>query len=148
LASALDCVHATHDIALDPDTGVTTATLDLEVRAKEKTLTWVGLSMDEGLLPSAVSADGRQVTVTDSSHTPTRMLIITRSPALEAGQSTTIHLAYGGQLKCGSYPDTGAILCTKGQDFSYFAHQSVVPFIFDPAAPSDATLDALTRDLT
>lgn len=146
--SALDCEHAVHDIRLDPATGATTATLDLRIRARGKPLEAVGLTFDEGLEPTLVSADGRDAAATTSVFTPTRVVQIALSPPLAPGESTVVHVAYGGTLTCGSFPEGGSILCTKGEDFSYFGQQSIYPFIFDPAAPTSAALDAMTRDVT
>lgn len=145
--SALDCVHAKHDIRLDPQTGVMSAVLDLKIRAHGGRLAAVGLLVDEGLTLGAVSADGRSVSVADEVYAPARVIQITLSPALAAGDSTVVHVLYQGTLACGSDPDSGSILCAKGQEFSYFAHQSVIPYIYDPQAPQDATLDAMTRDI-
>lgn len=145
--SALDCEHAKHDIRLDPMTGETLATLELRVRANGKALSSIGFTIDEGLAVSSVSADGRTATLTDEVFAPSRVARIDLSPALPAGQTTTVRIAYGGTLSCGSYPEGGGVVCTKGKNFSYFAHQSVFPFLFDPDAPSTATLDALTREI-
>lgn len=146
-SSALDCEHARHDIQLDPRTGVTTATLDLRVRASGAPLSYVALSLDEGLAIGAVTADGRSAVATDTVYAPARVVKIRLSPALAPGQSTVIHVAYAGTLACGTYPEGGGILCTKGEDFSYFAHQSVIPYVFDPIDPEGAKLDAMTRDI-
>lgn len=146
-ASPLDCVHANHDIQLDPATGLTYAKLDLEVRANGNPLGAVGLSLDEGLHVGAVTVDGRTASVKDTTYSPTRIVQITFAPALKPGESTVIHVAYEGTLSCGTYPEGGGILCTKGDDFSYFAHQSVIPYLFDPSDPDGAQLDAMTRDI-
>lgn len=145
--SSLDCVHAKHDIQLDPRTGVTVAHLDLELRAQGHLLSEVGLSFDEGLELGAVSADGRVVMVNDEAHSPERMAQITLSPALKPGESTVIHVSYAGTLACGTYAEGGGIVCTKGDDFSYFGHESIIPFVFDPAVPQGDELDAMTRDI-
>ncbi|MDB5219035.1 MAG: Aminopeptidase [Myxococcaceae bacterium] len=144
--SALDCVHAKHDIQLDPKTGATTAHLDLEIRAQGHALSAVGFSLDEGLHVGAVTADGRAVTVSDEVHSPERLVQLELSPALKPGESTVLHVAYDGTLACGAY-DEGGIVCTKGEEFSYFGHQSVVPFIFDPDVRQGGELDAMTRDI-
>jgi hypothetical protein len=145
--SALDCVHARHEIDLDPQTGATSAKLDLEVRANGKDLRSVGFTIDQGLKVGAVTADGQNVTVSDTIFAPTRVVDITFATPLPAGQSTTIHLTYEGTLACGSYPESGAVVCTKGQDFSYLPHQSVIPYFFDPIDSEDQTLDGMTRDI-
>ena len=145
--SSLDCVHARHDIQLDPHTGLTDARLDLEVRALDHELGSVGLSFDEGLALGAVTADGRTVTINDETHSPQRMVQVSLSPPLRPGESTTIHVAYAGTLACGTYTEGGGIVCTKGDEFSYFGHESVIPFVFDPAVPQGAELDAMTRDI-
>jgi len=146
-SSALDCVHAKHDIRLDPMTGETTATFDLEVRAgNNKPLSAIGFTFDEGLSVTAVSADGRSATFSDQVYSPSRVARIDLSPALAAGQSTTIHLAYSGTLSCGML-STGGMVCRKGSSFSYFANQSVFPFLFDPDAPYANEYDGLTRDI-
>ncbi len=147
ILSPLHCVHARHDIQLDPRTGETVARLDLRVRANGHALTTVGLSFDQGLEVGAVTADGRTVVATESIFAPTRVVQLTLSPPLKAGESTLLHVPYAGTLECGTYPEGGGILCTKGEDFSYFAHQSVIPYVFDPADPQGATLDAMTRDI-
>jgi hypothetical protein len=145
--SSLDCVHAKHDVQLDPSTGATIARLDLEVRANGHPLSAIGLSLDEGLHVGAVTAGGRATQVNDAVYTPARIVQITFSPALKAGESTIVHIPYDGTLVCGTYPEGGGIVCTKGDDFSYFAHQSVIPYVFDPADPQGAQLDAMTRDI-
>jgi hypothetical protein len=146
--SALDCEHAVHDIRIDPVGGATNATLDLRVRANGKPLASVGLTFDEGLQVLSANADGRAALVTQAIYTPTRVVRIALSPPLPAGESTVLHVAYGGVLACGSFPEGGAVLCTKSDEFSYFGQQSVYPHFFDPADPQSATLDALTRDIT
>jgi hypothetical protein len=145
--SALDCEHAKHDIQLDPRTGATVAHLALRIRAKDRSLSSVGLSFDEGLSLGAVTAEGRSVAVEDEVYSPVRVVQLTLSPALKPGESTIVHVPYGGTLACGTYPEGGGILCTKGDDFSYFAHQSVIPYVFDPADPQGSKLDAMTRDI-
>src|SRR5262249_52367887 len=117
---ALDCLHAAHDISLDPRTGTTRATLDLEVSAVGRPLAAVGLAFDQGPRVTAVSASGRTAAATDGIYVPTRMVTIGLSPALPAGASTMIHVAYEGTLSCGNFPSSGAVVCTKGQDFSAF----------------------------
>jgi Peptidase family M1 domain len=145
--SALDCTHASHDIQLDPRTGVTVAQLDLTIRANGHSLASVGLSMDQGLALGTVTADGRTVVASDSIFEPTRIVQLVLSPALKPGESTVLHVSYAGTLACGTYPEGGGILCTTGDDFAYFAHQSVIPYVFDPADPQGASLDSLTRDI-
>ncbi len=145
--SALDCVHAKHDIALDPRTGDTTATLDLEVRAAGKPLETIAFAFDQGLTVTSAAADGRTATATDTISGVQRVVQIRFSPALADGESTTLHVSYGGTLACGANPNTGAMLCLKAEDFAYFPHQSVYPFLFDPMYPGDTTLDTLTRDI-
>jgi len=147
--SALDCEHARHDIRLDPKTGETKASLELRVRANGRPVSRVALSLDEGLHVGAVTADARTVTVDDAVYAPTRIVELRLSPALAAGQSTVIRVPYEGTLACGTYPEGGGVLCTKADDFSYFAHQSVVPYIFDPTnyQGGASTLDAMTREI-
>ena len=145
--ASLNCEHANHDIQLDPRTGATVAHLDLRVRANGQALSTIGLSLDQGLMVGTVTADGHAVVATQSIFAPTRVVQLTLSPALKPGESTVVHVPYAGTLECGTYPEGGGMLCTKGDDFSYFAHQSVIPFIFDPADPQGATLDAMTRDI-
>ena len=145
--SALDCVHARHVIQLDPRTGATFAQLELTIRAAGRPLSAVGISLDEGLRIGTVTADGRGASVNEAVYTPARVAQIVLSPALKAGESTVVHIPYEGTLACGTYPEGGGILCTKGEDFSYFAHQSVIPYVFDPADPQGAQLDAMTRDI-
>lgn len=147
--SPLDCEHAAHDVRFDPKTGVTTATMDLRVRAKGGLLTSIGLSIDTGLKVGAVTASGnRTASVTDKVYAPARLVEIRLSPPLEAGQSAVVHVPYEGTLECGTYPDGSGLVCTKGEDFSYFAHQSIIPYVFDPlAAQGGADLDVMTRDI-
>jgi hypothetical protein len=145
--SALDCLHAKHEIRLDPRTGETTAHLDLRVRAAGQALSAVGLSFDEGLELGAVTADGRTAAVSEAVYRPARVVEIVLSPPLLPGESTVLHVAYAGKLACGTYPEGGGILCTKGDDFSYFAHQSIIPYVFDPADPQSSKLDAMTREI-
>lgn len=147
--SPLDCEHAKHDIEFDPRSGVTTASLDLRVKAKNGPLTRIGLSLDQGLTLKTVTVDGgRTATVTDKIYKPARIVDIKLSPPLEVGQSTVIHVPYEGTLECGTYPEGGGIVCTKGEDFSYFAHQSIIPYVFDPLDPTGGSdLDAMTREI-
>ncbi len=147
MRSALDCEHANHDVALDPATGVTTAHFDLRVRAEGRALSSIGFSMDQGLAPSTITASGREVVVSEAVVEPIRVVQLTFSPALEPGESTWIHIPYGGTLACGTYPEGGGILCAKGIDFSYFAHQSLIPYVFDPSDRESTTLDAMTRNI-
>jgi hypothetical protein len=145
--SALDCEHAKHDITLDPNTGATTATLELRVKAKGKAISAVGLTIDEGLEIGKVTASDRSASAVDSVFAPTRVVRVDLSPALEPGTETVLTVPYSGTLSCGASPDTGTVVCSKGGDFSYFAHQSIFPYIFDPDAPSSFELDGLTRDI-
>lgn len=147
--SPLDCQHATHDIAFDPASGVTTATLDLRVKAKSGPLSRIGLSLDQGLELANVTVDGgRTATVSDKIYKPARIVEIKISPPIEVGQTATIRVPYAGTLECGTYPEGGGVVCTKAEDFSYFAHQSIVPYVFDPLDPTGGSdLDAMTRDI-
>jgi Peptidase family M1 domain len=145
--SALDCVHAAHDVRLDPVTGATTAELALEIRANGSSLAAVAFTLDEGLSIDAVSAEARALSVTEGVFTPARVVQIALSPPLAPGESTTIHVKYSGTLACSASPESGAVGCTKGADFSSFSHRSVFPFLFDPAAPDDAVLDGMTREV-
>jgi hypothetical protein len=145
--SALDCIHATHDIQLEPASGATIAHLDLKIRADRRALSSVGLSLDEGLRIGNVTADGRAAVVDETVSSPARIVQISLSPALKPGESTVVHIPYDGTLACGTYPEGGGIVCSKSDDFSYFAHQSVIPYVFDPADPQGSQLDAMTRDI-
>jgi hypothetical protein len=146
--SALDTLHAKHDIRLDPRNGATTAFLALTIKANGKALNAVGLSLDEGLTIGQVTTDdGRAATLTQQVYTPSRVVRIDLNPALEAGDTTTVTIPYSGTLKCAASPDGGNVSCTKGRDFSYFAQSSVIPYLYDPDAPYDYALDALTRDI-
>jgi Peptidase family M1 domain len=145
-ASAMDCVHATHDITLDPVTGETTATLELRVKAVGKALAAVGFAVDEGLEAGAATATNREATVGQSISAPMRIVQITLSPALAPGQETVITVPYRGTLSCAPAAGSAAV-CSKSDAFSYFAHQSVFPYIYDPDAPDNFVLDALTRDI-
>ncbi|MBS2013209.1 MAG: hypothetical protein JST00_10000 [Deltaproteobacteria bacterium] len=147
--SPLDCEHASHDIRFDPRSGDTVATLDLRVRAKKGPLSRIGLSLDQGLAIGAVTVDdGRTATVTDKIYKPARLVEIKLSPPLEPGQTAVVHVPYQGTLECGAYPEGGGVVCTKGEDFSYFAHQSIVPYVFDPLDPTGGSdLDAMTRNI-
>lgn len=145
--SALDCEHAKHEITLDPATGATSATLELRVRAKGKALSSIGLSLDEGLEVGTVTANGRSASSVDAVFAPARVVRVDLSPPLEPGAETTLTVPYSGTLSCGASPDSGAVVCSKGSDFSYFAHRSIFPYIFDPEAPGSFKLDALTRDV-
>lgn len=145
--SSLDCVHASHDIALDPGSGATTAKLELEVRANGGSLDAVGLMIDEGLTVSSVAADGRRATARDAVSSPSRVVTIDLTPPLAPGERTKLHVSYGGTLACGASVDSGAIVCSKGQEFSYFSHQSIFPYLFDPRSAADATLDTMTREI-
>jgi hypothetical protein len=146
VTSALDCVHATHDITIDPKTGVTTATLELRVKATGKALTSIGLSLDQGLEPGTVTASDRDAAVAHDVMAPMRIARIDLTPALEPGQETVITMPYSGTLSCAP-SETSAIVCSKSGDFAYLAQQSVFPYIYDPHAPESVHLDTLTRDI-
>lgn len=145
--SPLDCIHASHDLELDPRTGATTATLELVVRARGGPLGAVGFLIDEGLSVRSVTSEGREATARDAVAAPTRAVEVALSPPVADGESATIRVAYGGTLACSSSPESGALVCKKGASFSYFSHQSVFPFLFDPTTPDDASLDTMTRDI-
>jgi hypothetical protein len=145
-ASTLDCEHAKHDVTLDAATGATTASMDLRVRAKGGSLVSVGLSFDQGLVLGNVTVPGRTVAVNQADYAPITVAYLDISPAIPAGETATIHIEYQGTLSCA--PDkAGEIICAKGRDFSYFAHQSVIPYLFDPQQPYDTTMDAMTREI-
>lgn len=144
--SALDCEHAKHDITLDHTTGATTATLELRIRANGRPVSEVGLTFDDGLVVETVTSPGRTVSFQRISSPPLGVAYIDLTPAIPTGETATIHVSYAGTLGCAAL-ESGALICTKNRDFSYFAHQSVIPYIFDPAAPYDTKLDAMTREI-
>lgn len=141
----LDAVDAKHDITLDPSTGVVTATLDLQVRASGRALGSVGLAFDKGLTVSAVSATGRSVTTQDQIYGDDRVLVVTFTTELPEGAETTVHVEYAGTLACTK--ESGTAACAKGRAFNYFAHGSIVPFIYDPTDNQNSAHDGLTREL-
>ncbi|HVJ92935.1 MAG TPA: hypothetical protein VM580_24205, partial [Labilithrix sp.] len=145
--SALDCQHATHDITLHPTTGATSATLELRIRAVGKPLAAIGFSLDEGLAVDSVSATERSTSVSQAIFSPVRALSVGLSPALLPGEETTISLHYEGTLACAA-TDGGNPICSKSNDFSYFARESVFPYIYDPELPASLAFDGLTRDIT
>ncbi|HVH43542.1 MAG TPA: M1 family aminopeptidase, partial [Labilithrix sp.] len=55
-------------------------------------------------------------------------------------------LEYAGTLSCGPH-ERGAKICSRDPNFSYFAHESIFPFIFDPESPESFAFDGLTRDV-
>jgi hypothetical protein len=145
ITSTMDCVHATHDITLDPTTGVSSATLELRVKADGGPLASVGFLVDEGLDVGEITASDRDAAVGSAVASPARIVRVDLSPALQPGQETVVKMSYSGTLSCGSVAT--AAVCAKGADFSYFAHQSVFPYVFDPNAPESVILDGLTRDI-
>jgi len=144
--SALDCEHATHDITLDPETGVTKATLQLQVKATHSPLASVSFAFDAGLETEGIWATDRKVIVGQAMLAPMRVVRVDLDPPLAPGASTVITMPYAGTLSCAT-ADGGSITCSKGAEFSYFAHQSIFPYVFDPEAPEDFVLDGLTRDI-
>lgn len=144
--SALDCEHATHDITLDPATGATAATLELRVRAAGAKLASVSFAVDAGLEPGTITATRRETSVAQAVFAPMRVVRVDLEPALAPGEETLITMPYAGTLSCAS-AERGAVLCAKGGDFSYFAHQSIFPYIFDTDAPDSFVFDGLTRDI-
>lgn len=144
--SALDCEHATHDITLDPETGTTQATLTLQVKASHAPLASVSFAFDAGLEAEGTWATDRKVMIGQAMLGPMRVVRVDLDPPLEPGASTVITMPYSGTLSCAT-ADGGAIACAKGAAFSYFAHQSIFPYVFDPEAPEDFVLDGLTRDI-
>ncbi len=145
-SSALDCVHAVHDITVDPATGVTTGSIELRVKAVGEPLRSVGFVIDDGLRPGDVEATGRDVSVVDAVFKPTRVVRIDFTRRLAPGEETVVTMQYSGTLSCGA-PSSGPALCSKNKTFSYFAHKSIFPYIFDPEAPASVVLDGLTRDI-
>lgn len=147
-AGALDTQHAKHDIALDPMTGEVTATMELRIRANGKAVSSVGFVMDEGLSTASVTAtNGRAASFSDEVYAPSRVTSVAFTPALEPGEETTLTISYSGTLACGAYPEGQGVVCTKGKTFSYFAHQSIFPYLYDPESPYATGLDSLTRDI-
>jgi hypothetical protein len=145
-ASALDCEHATHDITLDPVSGVTNATLTLRMRAKGKEVSSVSFGLDRGLEAGAVTVENRDTTLAEAVFGPMRVLRVDFAPALAAGQETILTLPYSGTLACAPAQST-AVSCAKSADFAYLAQQSVFPYIFDTEAPESAVFDGMTRDI-
>lgn len=144
--STMDCEHAKHDITLDASTGATNAYMDLRIRGKGGSVSRVGMSYDDGLVVGTVTSPGRTVNVQQATFAPVGVAYLDISPPIAAGESATIHVEYQGTLGC-TPRESGSLVCAKGRDFSYFAHQSVIPFLFDPAQPYDTALDAMTRDI-
>ncbi|HVH43421.1 MAG TPA: hypothetical protein VM925_13800, partial [Labilithrix sp.] len=94
--SALDAVHAAHDITLDPASGETQATLELRAKAVGKPLSAIQFSFDEGLEIGKVSASDRATSVADAVFAPTRAVHVTLDPPLPAGEETIVTLEYAG----------------------------------------------------
>jgi hypothetical protein len=143
----LDCQHAKHDITLDPMSGATSATLELNVRASGGALDSIGLVLDEGLEIHEVTAMDRATDFADAVYSPLRVARIVLSPALAPETSTVVRVTYSGSLSCGASAETNTMVCAKGRDFSYFAHQSIFPYVFDPQAPESSAFDGLTREI-
>lgn len=144
--SALDCLHAAHDITLDPVTGATKAKLDLRVKAQNKALRAVGFVIDEGLEAGKVTATNRDAVAADAVFAPSRVVRVDLSPALAPGEEAVVTLNYSGTLSC-ARPSSGAVTCSTSARFSYFAHKSIFPYVFDPEAPDNVVLDGLTREI-
>ncbi|MBX3260571.1 MAG: hypothetical protein KF782_12830 [Labilithrix sp.] len=144
--SALDCVHATHDITLDPTTGVTSAILELRVRAAGAALASISFAVDAGLEPGTITATRRETSSAQAVFAPMRVIRVDLEPALAPGEETVVTMPYAGTLSCAS-AERGAVLCAKGADYSYFAHQSIFPYVFDTEAPDSFVFDGLTRDI-
>ncbi len=145
--SALDCVHATHDIAIDPGTGKTDATLELRVRAVGKALGSVSFTFDAGLEPGTVTASGgHEVAVAQDTFSGTRVVRVDLAPALAPDEEAIVKVPYAGTLACGRSSTAGTV-CSKSTDFAYLAQHSIFPFIYDTEAPESAVFDGLTRDI-
>ena len=145
---ALDTQHAKHDIKLDPMTGETVATMELTIKANGKALSTIGFTMDEGLSVTSITmTGGRAASFSDEIYAPSRVTNVLFEPGLQAGEETTLTIAYSGTLACGAYPEGQGVVCTKGKTFSYFAHQSIFPFLYDPQSPYSTGLDSLTREI-
>jgi hypothetical protein len=145
---ALDAQHAKHDIELDPMTGATVATMELRIKASGKALSALGFVMDEGLSVTSVSlTGGRSASFSDEIYSPSRVTNVVFDPGLQPGEETTLTIAYSGTLACGAYPEGQGVVCTKGKSFSYFAHQSIFPYLYDPQTPYATGLDSLTREI-
>lgn len=142
--SVLDCVSATYDITLAPSTGVTDAKLELTVRAVGKALPAINVAFDRGLQAGKVTATDHAATVDDAVYDATRVVRIGLDPPLAAGDETMITMPYAGTVACATGKST-AVACSTGTSFSFFASQSIFPFIFDPDVPADSTFDGLTR---
>jgi hypothetical protein len=144
--SSMDCEHARHDITLDPMTGATKGTFELRVRAVGAALEMISFALDEGLEVESVEATGRKALPATRVFAPTRVVQVTLAPPLEPGTTTVLTVPYSGNLSCAP-AENGAVVCSKGDGFSYFAQQSIFPFVFDPESPESFSLDGLTRDL-
>ena len=144
--SSMDCVHAVHDITLDPESGAIRASLELRVKASGHPLGAVGIVLDEGLEVESIKADGRDATVAEGLFPPSRVVRIDLSPALAPGEETVVEIPYSGTLSC-RRPSKGVVACSKGASFSYFAHKSIFPYLFDPDAPESVILDGMTREI-
>lgn len=144
---ALDCVHARHVIRLDPASGETSATLDLQVNANGEGLDAIGFVFDQGLVVTSAAAEGRDLSIDAVAYAPTRITTLRFAPPLPAGESTVIHLAYAGTLACGGFVASGGVVCTKSETFGYFPQQAVLPLFVDPKHPDESALDTLTRDI-
>lgn len=143
----LDCVHARHIIRLEPGSGETSATLDLQVVANGEDLPAIGFVFDEGLHVTSASADGHDLSIDDVAYAPTRVTTLRFATPLAAGESTVIRLAYEGTLACGGFAASGGVVCTKSDSFGYFPQQSLLPLFVDPRRPTESVLDTMTRDI-
>ena len=95
-----------------------------------------------------MTAEGRSAIVSDAVFSPARVVAHRariRRCAPASRRSSTFRTR--ARSRAARYPEGGGIVCTKGDDFSYFAHQSVIPYIFDPDDAQSAQLDAMTRDI-
>lgn len=144
--TALDCAHATHEISLNPATGAATATIALRAQALGKRLGSVAFAFDAGLTVQDVTVSGRTATVVDDVGSPTRIAVVHLEPPIEPGAEAVVTMRYGGTVGC-KRSEEGTLNCKKSADFSYFAHQSIFPYIFDPEADADYVHDGLTRDI-
>lgn len=123
------------DVTLDPDTGVTDATIKISVRSINPSTTAFYLLIDEGLAFTDAQAAGYTVTVIESSYPPFNYAEVTVSPAVPAGEEVTFTLSYSGTLQCNPYGSRVYTYCGIGTVLNHFIEGSVFPLMMDALDP-------------
>lgn len=142
--NALDLIHRSMDIDVDPRTGVVHGVITARVRASGRALSSLGFGYRIGLSASSVMVGGASATsVSDASGTFAYTQVSFPTP-LAANTETDVRITLDGTIDCGDRDN-----CSLTDDFSHFTIASIFPYIFadgdDNLAIDGATTDLIFR---